>query len=91
MQEKNLKKIIAIFTHNRIKVLLQLFECREVVCGCDLIKKIKIPKNLLSYHIAFLEDKGLVEGKKCGQKKNYCLTKKGVEFTQEFIKLEKII
>lgn len=91
MLEKNLGKIIAIFTQNRIKILLQLFECRKVTCGCDLVKKIKIPKNLLSYHISFLKESALIEEKKCGQRKNYTLTNKGEEIVKCLTKINKII
>lgn len=91
MKEKNLGQVISIFNENRIRIMLELFLCKEIVCGCDLVKKINIPKNLLSYHISFLKENGLVEEKKCGQKKNYQLSAKGIEFIKKFIEIEEII
>lgn len=91
MQNINIKKLTAIFTPNRVKILVQLSECDKEVCGCDLIKKISIPKNLLSYHIAYLRNAGLIEEKKCGQKKNYHLTDKGLTVVAQINKIEQVI
>lgn len=91
MKEKKLSKIILVFNENRIRIMLELFDCREVLCGCDLVKKIKIPKNLLSYHIGFLKESNLIEEKKCGQKKNYQLSSKGIIFVEQFKKFEDLI
>lgn len=91
MKEKELKKIISIFTLNRIKVMLQLFDCQKITCGCDLVKKIKIPKNLLSYHIGFLKENGFIEETRCGQKKNYSLSEKGFRFVEQFKKIKELI
>lgn len=86
------KKIIPIFNENRIKILEQLFKCQKNknICGCDIVENIEIPKNLLSYHISYLNKEGLIEDERCGQKKNYRLTKKGVKFIKQYIKIEEI-
>ena len=87
----DIQKIISIFNKNRIKILLALFKCREKICGCDLVERIGIPKNLLSYHISFLKKNGLIEEKSYGQKKNYQLSVKGTAFVEEIFKIQKVI
>ncbi|AKM82526.1 TPA: ArsR family transcriptional regulator [Candidatus Berkelbacteria bacterium] len=87
----NVQEITSIFNENRIKILLQLFECNENICGCDLVEQIGIPKNLLSYHMKILEKRKIIEEKRCGQKKNYGLTDKGIALVKQIIKLQEII
>lgn len=90
MLENNLEKIVPIFNLNRIKILGQLYKCQTNVCGCDMVDNIQIPKNLLSYHISFLEKEGLIEEQRCGQRKNYRLTKKGIKFIKLIQNIQQI-
>lgn len=68
---KPIRDRLKVFNKNKILILLTLFQCEDILCGCDLVEKLKIPKNLLSYHIKFLVESGYVSEKKCGKKKNY--------------------
>ena len=68
-----LDNILIVFNKNKLLILKYLFECGDFLCGCDLIEKIDIPKNLLSYHIKQLEGLGYIEDVKCGTRKQYRL------------------
>lgn len=62
-----------LFDRNKILILDALYNCEvnNSICGCDLAEMLEIPKNLLSYHIKLLREKGFICEEKCGQKKNY--------------------
>lgn len=90
-KKSNIKQFTSLFNENRVKILLQLFQCNKNVCGCDLVEKIGIPKNLLSYHINFLKKRSFIGEKRCGQKKNYCLTDKGILLAEQIIKIQELI
>lgn len=90
-KEENFEQLITIINKNRLKIIELLFSCKETLCGCSLIKKLNIPKNLLSYHIKTLEELGLVEEKRCGQKKNYCLSPKGQKVYKQIVKLKILV
>lgn len=63
---------LAVFEPNKLLILKTLYECdKDDICGCDLIEKLGIPKNLLSYHIKHLSELGYLQATKCGRKKNY--------------------
>lgn len=62
---------LKIFNDNKILILLALYKCEDVLCGCDLVELLKMPKNLLSYHMKYLVKLGYVSEKKCGKKKHY--------------------
>jgi ArsR family transcriptional regulator len=66
-------KNLEIFDKNRIMILHTLYTCekKEQICGCDIVEKLDIPKNLLSYHIKVLREAGLIEEEKCGKRKIY--------------------
>lgn len=66
-------KNLWVFDRNKILILAALYKCERDsnVCGCDLTELLDIPKNLLSYHIRILREKGFITEEKCGQKKNY--------------------
>lgn len=62
---------LKLFNDSKILILLALYKCEDVYCGCDLVNLLKMPKNLLSYHMKFLVKMGYVTEKKCGKKKQY--------------------
>jgi len=91
MQKNDLiKNLIQIFNPNRLKILAALLTCDDL-CGCDLIKKIGIAKNLLSYHIKELEKLGLIEERRCGQRKNYSVTDKGKKINKQIENIKNLI
>ena len=65
---------LSLFNESRILILKTLFECDDYMCGCDLVGKLDIPKNLLSYHIKELSRLGYIQEKRCGKNKRYSLT-----------------
>lgn len=69
--EKYIDDILAIFNKNKLLILKNLYDCTDYLCGCDLVDKLGIPKNLLSYHIKQLKNLGYVEEAKCGKNKQY--------------------
>lgn len=66
-----LERNLAVFNENKLLILKLLYECDDFLCGCDLVDKLVLPKNLVSYHVARLEDLGLIESVRCGRNKNY--------------------
>jgi len=91
MKKINIKEIIEVFSENRLKIILILLGCKENICGCDLVEKLGIPKNLVSYHVHFLESKGFIKEARCGRRKNYTLTEKGVKLAQKLESLKELI
>jgi ArsR family transcriptional regulator len=69
-------KNLWVFDKNKILILEKLYHCYQEsdICGCDLVEELEIPKNLLSYHIKILREKGFVEEEPCGKKKNYTIS-----------------
>lgn len=88
---QNTKKITSILNSNRMRILLALQDCKQNICGCDLVEKLNLTKNLLSYHIDFLEKNSLIKEERCGQKINYTLSVNGEKIVQQIYILEKII
>lgn len=70
---QSLEKRLTIFNPSKLMILKALYECESPLCGCDMVEDLHLPKNLLSYHLAMLEQFGLVEAVRCGRKKNYCV------------------
>lgn len=64
---------LKLFNDSKILILLALYKCTDVYCGCDLVELLKMPKNLLSYHMKYLVKEGYVSEKKCGKKKQYSI------------------
>ena len=65
---------LAVFDENKLMILKILFECKKNdLCGCDLIDRLELPKNLLSYHIKILLQLGYIKETRCGRKKNYTI------------------
>ncbi|MDD3647538.1 MAG: ArsR family transcriptional regulator [Candidatus Dojkabacteria bacterium] len=72
-------------------ILKSLYKCRDNICGCDLIEKLDIPKNLLSYHMKTLRDGGLIEEMRCGNRKNYVIRKEKVKFVRKILQVIELI
>lgn len=86
-------KNLWVFNEIRIRILYTLFKCskKNNICGCDLVDKLGIAKNLLSYHIKMLRDKGLIHEVKCGKKKNYSIRHKKEDFVKKVLKIVELI
>ena len=69
-------KYLNIFDKNKLLILQALYKCRDDVCGCDLVDKLEIPKNLVSYHMRILREEGLVVETRCGKRKVYEISKR---------------
>ncbi len=50
---------------NRLRILCLLREHNEI-CVCEIFKALKLPQNLVSYHLGKLKEAGFVESKKRG-------------------------
>lgn len=84
-------KNLWIFDKNKLLILKALYKCKDSVCGCDFREKLKIKKNLLSYHIKILKENGFVKEVKCGRKKEYSLVKEKEAKVKEILKCVEII
>jgi len=70
--ETILRNNLKIFDENKLIILKVLYECRDNdVCGCDLINKLKLSKNLISYHMKVLAQLNYIQEVRCGRKKLY--------------------
>ncbi len=85
------RDIIFVFNEHKLLILQNLYDCKDDVCGCDLIDKLKIRKDLLSYHIKSLRDRGFIEEIKCGVKKKYSITKNKNEIVKNILTTAKLI
>jgi predicted cupin superfamily sugar epimerase len=46
--------VIYFFDENKLLILLSLYKCPNRLCGCDLISRLGLAKNLISYHLKIL-------------------------------------
>jgi len=69
-------------------ILKALYNCKNNVCGCDLAKKLDIPKNLVSYHIRILRELSVIEEAKCGKNKIYQIK---TEFSNKIEEILKVL
>lgn len=67
------RQLLSLLDENRLLILREIFACPDPLCGCDLVERLEIPKNLLSYHVKTLREAGFVEETRCGRKKQYRL------------------
>ena len=68
-------KYLFVFDKSKLQILKALYGCQDDVCGCDMVRDLDMPKNLLSYHIRILRKEGFVNEAKCGNRKIYTLSK----------------
>lgn len=80
-------KNLWLFEKHRLEILLALTKCRDHLCGCDISKQVKMPKNLASYHLKLLEEKGIVEAEKDGRMKRYRISSKQKALVTNLLKV----
>lgn len=85
------KDIIFVFNEQKLLILKSIYECKDDICGCGLIEKTGLTKDLLSYHIKSLRERGFIEEVKCGVKKNYQISPAKIESVVEILKTAKLI
>ncbi len=61
----------------RLRIVAELSDGQR--CVCELLEKIGIAPNLLSYHLRVLRDAGLVEASRRGRWVDYSLAPDGLE------------
>ena len=83
MKPKNLE----IFSEKRLLILQALFKCNDNICGCDLVDRLKMSKNLVSHHLKKLEQLDLLERERCGKRKKIKIKKKKLGFVKKVLKL----
>jgi len=84
-------KNLWLFNENKLRILAALYFCQDNVCGCDLIEKLNIPKNLLSYHIKILREEKIIEEVKCGVRKNYSICRDKQQFIKHVLQTVELI
>ncbi len=77
-------KNLWLFNEKRLAILRELLGC-EAAGGCDLRDCLKIKKTLLSYHLAVLRDRGIVEESKRGRDKYYRIARGKTPFVRKVI------
>jgi ArsR family transcriptional regulator len=83
---------LAVFDENKLMILKILLECKNNdICGCDLIERLELPKNLLSYHMKILTQLGYVQESRCGRKKNYSIKEDRKEQVKAILKVTELI
>lgn len=84
-------KYLFVFDKSKLLILNDLYNCQDNICGCDMVKSLNIPKNLLSYHIQILRDNGLVRETKCGNRKIYKLSPDKLKDIQKILEAVHLI
>lgn len=72
-------------------ILRNIYHCEEDVCNCDIVKDLKISKNLISYHIKTLRQKGFIEEEKCGRHTSYKIAKGEKQKVKEILQVLEMI
>ncbi|OQA04391.1 MAG: Bacterial regulatory protein, arsR family [bacterium ADurb.Bin400] len=90
LNDKN-KKLLSLFSENKVLILKSLYECRENTCGCDLVATLGIPKNLVSYHLKQLREIGVVEETRCGKTKSYKIVDDEIERVGAILKIVELV
>ena len=65
------RSILNLLDESKLFILREIYNCADPLCGCDLVDRMDVSKNLLSYHIRLLREAGYLEETRCGRKKNY--------------------
>lgn len=87
-----LQEKLAVFDENKLMILKTLLECNNNdICGCDLIERLELPKNLLSYHMKILVQLGYVRETRCGRKKNYTIKQDQKQKVKAILKVTELI
>lgn len=69
---------------NRLRILCLLRECNEI-CVCEIYEALKLPQNLVSYHLGKLKESGFVNDQKRGIKVIYHSNKTKIKNLQALI------
>jgi DNA-binding transcriptional ArsR family regulator len=77
-------KNLWLFNEKRLAILRELLGC-DATGGCDLRECLHIKKTLLSYHLAVLRQKGIVEESKQGRDKYYRIAQGKTAFVKKVI------
>lgn len=85
------KEIIFLFNEHKLLILKEIYDCKDDICGCDLVKKVGISKDLLSYHIKSLKGLEILEEIPCGRKKNYKISMKKYDLVQNVLQITRLI
>lgn len=85
------KKLLSLFSENRLIILKSIYNCSENVCNCNLVEKLDLPKNLLSYHIKALKNLSLIKEIKCGRNINYKINESAKESVESVLKFFNLV
>lgn len=85
------EELIFLFNENKLRILKELYLCESANCGCDLVEKLGISKDLLSYHIRTLRERGYIEEVKCGRRKNYVIGQEKLGLVGDILRLTHLI
>ena len=88
---RELAEKLIIYDEPKLTILQALYFCQERPCGCDLVKGLEMPKNLLSYHLKILIDLGYVKALRKGRKKHYSIAKNMELKVKEILKVLDLI
>lgn len=81
----NLKKDFDVLNDvNRLRILCLIKE-HDQICVCDIYESLKLPQNLVSYHLGKLKQAGFVKSKKQGVKVMYSRGEKKIQNFQSII------
>lgn len=80
-----------LFEKNKLLILQALHQCTNHLCGADFINQLDIPKNLVSYHIKILREKGYVQEKPVGRQKNYQLHPDKLEEVENILQVVNLL
>jgi DNA-binding transcriptional ArsR family regulator len=69
--QREQNEIISIFNTPKLLILLNIFQCQDDTCGCDLAGDLGMSKNLISYHIRTLKESGYLKEERRGRNKIY--------------------
>jgi len=85
------EELIFLFNENKLRILSELYVCESTNCGCDLVEKLGISKDLLSYHIRTLRERGYIEEIRCGRRKNYVISQTKLSLVSDVLRLTHLI
>jgi ArsR family transcriptional regulator len=68
---------------NRLKII-DMLSCGEI-CACKILENLAITQATLSYHMKFLCDSALVQGRKEGKWMHYSLNNAKIKEFKEFL------
>lgn len=84
MNHKNIAEAFKVLGGSeRIKIIRYLATGEK--CVCDIYKHLKLPQNLVSYHLAALRKNDLIIARKEGKWIHYSLNKEGLKELKTFL------